>query len=139
MKRGATVEFGSKLIVDAVGHVREDAHRLVQMSWHKGPGQHRDSHKDSVSDELELHPPSLDIQVIEHLGGSRPTRDIVYHCREDHHLLAIPRSSEKQHGRADSDRYIALSVAVAAGLSAGSYALFATLLRVPLPLGPLGW
>jgi putative tricarboxylic transport membrane protein len=36
-------------------------------------------------------------------------------------------------------RNIALSVAVAAGLSAGSYALFATLLRVPLPLGPLGW
>jgi putative tricarboxylic transport membrane protein len=36
-------------------------------------------------------------------------------------------------------RTIVMSLAVAAGLAAGSYALFATLLRVPLPIGPWGW
>jgi putative tricarboxylic transport membrane protein len=35
-------------------------------------------------------------------------------------------------------RNILASLAVSAGLSAGSYYLFATLLRVPLPLGPWG-
>jgi putative tricarboxylic transport membrane protein len=35
-------------------------------------------------------------------------------------------------------RNILASLAVAAGLAAGSYYLFATLLRVPLPLGPWG-
>jgi hypothetical protein len=36
-------------------------------------------------------------------------------------------------------RNIVMSLTVAAGLAAGSYALFATLLRVPLPIGPWGW
>jgi hypothetical protein len=36
-------------------------------------------------------------------------------------------------------RHIVMSLAVAAGMSTGSYALFATMLRVPLPLGPWGW
>jgi hypothetical protein len=35
-------------------------------------------------------------------------------------------------------RNILASVAVSAGIAAGSYYLFATLLRVPLPLGPWG-
>ena len=96
---------------DAVGNVRQDAYGLVQMSRHKGLRQHRNGHEDPVADELELHPPGLDVQVIEHLGGARSTRDIVHDCREDHHLLAVPGGPEEEHGRSDSDRHIAFGVA----------------------------
>ena len=68
-------------------------------------------HEDAIPDELELDPPSLDVQVVEHLGGSGPAGDVMHDRGEDHHLLAVGGGAEEEHRRSDSDGYVTLGVA----------------------------
>src|SRR6188508_1332504 len=80
------------------------------MGRYERPRQHRDCHKDTVFDELELYPAGLNVQVVEDLCGSGPAGDVVHDWGEKHNLLAVAGGAEEKHGRSDADCHITIRI-----------------------------
>src|SRR5215213_8903010 len=109
-ERCPPIQLDRQFVVDPVCDITENPHPLTKVGWHERLGRNGQGNEHPVTNELEFHPACFDVQIVQHLGGPRPARYVVYDSREDEHFLTVRRSPQEQHGGSNPDRDVTFGV-----------------------------